>query len=78
MADEAPLKILRRGIRAWNAWRMRNPHTKPQLSGANLTWANLCRGGPPRGVPHGGALRPVLPSASCCLLIHWTVTVTKI
>jgi hypothetical protein len=47
MADKAQLEILHKGDRAWNAWRMRNPHTKPQLSGAklsraNLTWANLC------------------------------------
>lgn len=36
MANPEHLKILRRGVKAWNQWRRKNPATKPELSSAKL------------------------------------------
>jgi len=42
MADEEQLRILRRGVAAWNEWRVKNPNVlRPDLSDANLTGADL-------------------------------------
>jgi len=47
MANEEQLRILRRGVKAWNTLREKNPHVRPDLSGAgreNLTarWRAVC------------------------------------
>jgi Pentapeptide repeats (8 copies) len=41
MADEDHLAILRQGVDAWNAWRMKEPSVVPDLRGANLREAHL-------------------------------------
>jgi uncharacterized protein YjbI with pentapeptide repeats len=41
MANEVQLKILGRGVRAWNEWRRANVEVSPDLSGANLSDADL-------------------------------------
>ena len=41
MADEAHLKILEKGVRAWNEWRIMNDPFTPDLRGANLAETNL-------------------------------------
>jgi hypothetical protein len=38
---EQHLAILKRGIDAWNAWRLKNPDTKPNLEGADLSRMDL-------------------------------------
>jgi hypothetical protein len=37
----AHLEVLRHGVDVWNAWRTKNPSIIPDLSGANLSGANL-------------------------------------
>ena len=41
MADAKHLKILRRGIEAWNEWRDANHSVRPDLKDANLRDADL-------------------------------------
>jgi hypothetical protein len=41
MADEEQLKILKQGAQVWNHWREEHPDVRPDLSGANLSQANL-------------------------------------
>jgi uncharacterized protein YjbI with pentapeptide repeats len=51
MANQEHLAILKKGVEAWNRWRVSNPAVKPELSsadlhgavleGANLKWASL-------------------------------------
>jgi uncharacterized protein YjbI with pentapeptide repeats len=41
MADEEQLKIIRKGVDAWNGWREKNPEVQPDLSEAPLSGANL-------------------------------------
>jgi hypothetical protein len=42
MADEEHLKIIGRGLGAWNEWRKKNPEVlQPDLSEADLSWENL-------------------------------------
>lgn len=41
MANEEHLAILKRDTQAWNEWRLRNPETRPDLYGVNLTKENL-------------------------------------
>jgi Pentapeptide repeats (8 copies) len=41
MADQEHLQIISEGIDAWNEWRKKNPELKPDLSGANLSDADL-------------------------------------
>jgi hypothetical protein len=41
MADKAQLKILRKGVTAWNRWRNQNPKVKVDLRRANLREAQL-------------------------------------
>ena len=41
MADKHHIKILDRGIEAWNAWRTENPDVTPDLSAHDLTGVNL-------------------------------------
>jgi hypothetical protein len=41
MADTAHLKILKRGVKEWNQWRVAHPDIKPYFVGANLTEAEL-------------------------------------
>jgi hypothetical protein len=43
MANEEHLAILRQGVEAWNAWRMKNLGVLPDLSQADLEGANLSR-----------------------------------
>lgn len=41
MANKEHLKILRRGVEAWNQWRKENPDQIPDLIGADLSGADL-------------------------------------
>src|SRR5919112_602332 len=41
MANEKHVALLRQGIHVWNAWREKEPSTRPDLSGANLNGAYL-------------------------------------
>lgn len=41
MANEEHLKLIKRGLDAWNTWREENPVDQPDLSGADLREANL-------------------------------------
>jgi hypothetical protein len=41
MANPNHLKILRKGVEAWNEWRKQNEKIKPNLSGLNLADKNL-------------------------------------
>jgi len=41
MANQEHLDILAKGVAAWNAWRMRNPDTMPDLSFANVEKSDL-------------------------------------
>ena len=51
MANDEPVRLLKQGVEAWNAWRAENPDVRPDLrwahlfeadlTGANLSWANL-------------------------------------
>ena len=41
MANEEHVALLRQGVNVWNAWREKEPSIRPDLSGANLTEANL-------------------------------------
>ena len=43
MADQNHLKILKKGVDAWNNWREENPEIEPDLGGADLTGAILTR-----------------------------------
>jgi len=43
MANEQHLKILKKGVEAWNAWRREHPGVRPDLSGATLTQADLSK-----------------------------------
>ncbi len=43
MANEEHLEILKRGVEAWNRWRIENPEVWPDLTEANLTGAFLER-----------------------------------
>jgi len=36
MANREHLEILKRGVKAWNEWREKNPDVKPDLRGADL------------------------------------------
>ena len=49
MADEEQIKILNKGVDAWNAWREGNPGITPNLTGANLVGRALI------GIDFGGA-----------------------
>jgi hypothetical protein len=41
MANDEHVALLKKGVTAWNAWRSKNPHIRPELFGANLSGANL-------------------------------------
>ncbi|HEY6253669.1 MAG TPA: hypothetical protein VI685_27255 [Candidatus Angelobacter sp.] len=41
MPDDTQVKILRRGVNAWNQWRQDNPSLRPILREASLIGANL-------------------------------------
>ena len=41
MANPEHLDLLRRDLDAWNAWRARHPHLRPDLKGADLRRAHL-------------------------------------
>ena len=41
MANEEHVAQLRKGVASWNAWREENPDIRPDLSEANLSWADL-------------------------------------
>jgi Pentapeptide repeats (8 copies) len=43
MANKEHLAVLRQGVDAWNTWRLDNPNTVPDLSGASLCRANLVK-----------------------------------
>jgi uncharacterized protein YjbI with pentapeptide repeats len=43
MANQDHLDKLREGVNAWNRWRKDHPQITPDLSGAELTGANLQR-----------------------------------
>lgn len=41
MSDPEHLRIISLGVKAWNAWRKKNPHIRPNLRKANLKGKNL-------------------------------------
>jgi uncharacterized protein YjbI with pentapeptide repeats len=41
MADQSHLDILQQGVEAWNSWREQKPSVRTDLSGANLSEADL-------------------------------------
>jgi uncharacterized protein YjbI with pentapeptide repeats len=41
VANEEHVKRLKQGVAEWNAWRFENGVNEPDLSGADLFWANL-------------------------------------
>ena len=41
MANKEHIAILKKGVDAWNEWRIKNPDIRPDLSGANLPRANI-------------------------------------
>jgi hypothetical protein len=41
MANEEHLEILKQGVEVWNRWREENPDVRPDLSLADLRWADL-------------------------------------
>ena len=41
MADDQQLAVLRQGVDAWNTWREQNRTVRVDLSGANLSKADL-------------------------------------
>ncbi|HLJ91356.1 MAG TPA: pentapeptide repeat-containing protein [Candidatus Angelobacter sp.] len=41
MATGEHTKILKRGVDAWNRWRVENPSIKPDIDGADLRGAHL-------------------------------------
>jgi uncharacterized protein YjbI with pentapeptide repeats len=41
MADQSQLDILQQGVQAWSRWREQYPDTRPNLSGADLTFVDL-------------------------------------
>jgi uncharacterized protein YjbI with pentapeptide repeats len=43
MANPEHVEMLKKGSKVWNSWRAKNPNIKPQLSGADLSGANLRR-----------------------------------
>ena len=43
MANPEHLNILKRGDKAWNAWRKQNPTVRPELTEVNLAGAFLSR-----------------------------------
>jgi hypothetical protein len=43
MADEEQVRILKKGVEAWNDWREQAPDIRVNLSGANLSGADLFR-----------------------------------
>jgi uncharacterized protein YjbI with pentapeptide repeats len=44
MASKDHLAILKKGVKAWNEWRKKNPDVGPDLSGIDLWWAHLSEG----------------------------------
>jgi hypothetical protein len=41
MASRDHLKVLRQGVKVWNAWKTQEPSVRPNLSGARLGEADL-------------------------------------
>ena len=41
MANDEHVALLKQGVAAWNEWRLKNPNTVPDLSGADLGGADL-------------------------------------
>jgi uncharacterized protein YjbI with pentapeptide repeats len=41
MASDEHVALLKQGVAAWNEWRLKNPDTRPNLSGVNLGGADL-------------------------------------
>jgi uncharacterized protein YjbI with pentapeptide repeats len=41
MANDEHVALLSKGVEAWNAWRVENPDIRPDLSGADLSKANI-------------------------------------
>ena len=41
MANPKHVKVLKRGVEAWNRWRRKNPDVRADLSGADLSGADL-------------------------------------
>lgn len=41
MADEAQVKILKQGVKAWNDWRQENPRILPDLTAIEMLGSNL-------------------------------------
>jgi uncharacterized protein YjbI with pentapeptide repeats len=43
MANDAHVALLKKGVRAWNAWRKENASVRPDLSGADLADSDLIK-----------------------------------
>ena len=43
MANPEQAAVLKQGVAAWNAWRIKYPDTQPDLQGADLSIVNLSR-----------------------------------
>jgi hypothetical protein len=54
MANDEHVAMLKKGVTAWNKWRLKNPHIRPDLTGANLFCRNL-KGANLSGAHLGGA-----------------------
>ena len=43
MANPKHVEILKQGVEVWNEWRKENPNVIPDLTGANLSRADLTK-----------------------------------
>src|SRR5215218_9511139 len=41
MANKEHVALLKQGVEAWNQWRAAHPKARPDLCGADLSYANL-------------------------------------
>lgn len=64
MANKEHMRILRRGTRAWNEWRAKNPDVRPNFLGANLSGIKIIGGGLRRADFRGAILSKAILSGS--------------
>jgi hypothetical protein len=65
MANDEHVALLKKGVKAWNAWRDENPDIRRDLSEANLhQGGEPQRGEPERDDPHGVRSRCSRPTAA--------------
>jgi uncharacterized protein YjbI with pentapeptide repeats len=56
MANDEHVALLKKGVAAWSEWRLKNPDTRPDLTGAYLREADLTRADLTRAYPDGADL----------------------